>query len=342
MKLKTLMALFQKGRLPLIWRLAGLLTPFYRGGFVSAAASAGLLPLLAGGPLPLPQIAAGLKLGPEAHEALAAWLEVGVRLGELEAGPEGYSLRGRLARRLADPEHDSALAFLEEALTLHYDLIRRTPSLLRENRRFTLADQDGELIARSSRIMEPLVYEAIDLAVPRRGPVRLLEVGCGSGTYMKYAAQRNPQLTALGVELQPEVADAARRNLAAWQLGERVTVEAGDIRGFKPAPEFDVVTLHNNIYYFPWESRPGLLTFLRGFLKPGGRLLITTGCRGGSAIMALLNLWGAATQGCGRLPTPAEMVEHLKRGGFTEVQARRLYPGEAYYAFFGSSPGPAA
>ena len=85
-----------------------------------------------------------------------------------------------------------------------------------------------------------------------------------------------------------------------------------------------------------------MLAFLRGFLKPGGRLLLTTGCRGGSAIMALLNLWGAATQGCGQLPTPAEMLEQLRAGGFTNVQARCLYPGEAYYAFFGSSPSPGA
>lgn len=96
-----------------------------------------------------------------------------------------------------------------------------------------------------------------------------------------------------------------------------------------------MVTLHNNIYYFPFQSRPGLLAFVRGFLKPGGRLLLTTGCRGGSIFMELLNLWGAATEGCGRLPDPGEMVEQLKQGGFTSVTATRLYPFDSFYFFVG-------
>ena len=79
--------------------------------------------------------------------------------------------------------------------------------------------------------------------------MRLLEVGCGSGTYIRYATDRNSELTALGLELQPQVADMARRNLAAWGLSDRAEIETGDIRERKPTPVFDLVTLHNNLYY---------------------------------------------------------------------------------------------
>ena len=335
MKLATFMDMVLSGRLPLLYRVARLLEPFYRVSFTATAASLGLLRRLGSGPVPLERLAADLALPPDGLEALAAWLKIGVRLGELHWGPKGYTLKGRLSKALAEEKNDPAAAFLEEAASLHYDLIRRLPVRLQEGRFFTLEDQDGELIARSSRIMEPLVFEAIDAVIPASGPSRLLEVGCGSGTYMRYAAARNPDLTALGVELQPEVAEAARRNLREWGLGGRTAVEAGDIRELIPEAAFDVATLHNNIYYFPLEGRVEVLAHVRAFLKPAGRLLLTTGCQGGSVIMELLNLWGAATEGCGRLPTPAEMTAQLREAGFVAVKATRLYPFESYYSFVG-------
>ncbi len=337
MKLFTLWSLLRGGRLPLLLKLSRLLNSSYRANFLSAAAASGLLDLLAAGPVPFQEIAARLAPDPAFLDALTSWLQVGVKLGDLRQNEQGYFLGSRLAKKLADPRHDYAAAFLEEAVVLHRDLIRRFPLLAKEKRRFTLADQDGELIARSSRMIEPLVFEAIDSAVPKTGSFRLLEVGCGSGIYLKYSLERNPNLLALGIELQPPVAQAARSNLESWRLDQRADIVVGDIRTKNPKPIFDLVTLHNNIYYFPFDHRPELLSFLRGFLKPGGRLLLTTGCRGGSVIMELLNLWGAATEGCGQLPTPQEMVQHLRQGGFSGIKAHRLYPFETFYSFLGTA-----
>src|SRR6202043_2373160 len=119
---------------------------------------------------------------------------------------------------------------------------------------FSLADQDGELIARSSRVLEAFQAEVIQREVPDRGALRLLEIGCGSGVYLRYAANRNPSLTALGLELQPAVAEMARKNLRNWGLEARVSVEDGDFRERTPGELFDVATLYNNIYYFPVEE----------------------------------------------------------------------------------------
>ena len=129
----------------------------------------------------------------------------------------------------------------------------------------------------------------------------------------------------------------ARENLEAWGLTPRAAVEIGDLRDFPPKPVYDVATLHNNIYYFPTDERVTVLAHLRGFLKPGGRLLLTTGCREGTIFIGMLNLWGAATVGCGPLPLPTEMEAQFRQAGFQAVIAQKLYPFETYFAFVGIS-----
>ena len=212
------------------------------------------------------------------------------------------------------------------------------PARLRRGELWSLADQDGNVVARSSRVVEPVVFGAIDTLFPRTGPVRLIEIGCGSGTYIRHAASRNPALSALGLELQADVAEAARANLRAWGLEGRAQVEVGDVRERAPSREFDVATLHNNIYYFPVGERPALLAHVRRFLRPGGRLVLTTGCRGGGPTMHLLDLWAASTRGCGRLPEPAELEAQMREAGLRDVRSVRLMPGESYFAFAGDEP----
>jgi 4-hydroxy-2,2'-bipyrrole-5-carbaldehyde O-methyltransferase len=332
MKLSTLKALLAGGRLRLFFDVQRLLIPTYRLAFLSAAATDGLLARLRGGPIPAQQLLAELAPDPAVREGLVAWLAIGVRLGELS-----LDVQGRLARRLAEADHDAMAALVEEAASLHYDMLRDLPARAREARPMTLADQDGRLIARSSRVLEPILGEAVDDVVPARGAVRLLEIGCGSGIYIRRAAARNPQLTALAVELQPEVAAAARENIRAWGLESRATLEVGDVRHRAAEPAFDLATLHNNIYYFRVAERGSLLRHVRGFLRPGGRLLVTTGCQGGSPMMDLLNLWAASTAGCGPLPVADELVAQIKEAGFAEARSKRLVPGESFFAFVGST-----
>ena len=181
--------------------------------------------------------------------------------------------------------------------------------------------------------MEAFQTEAIDRFFPASGDASLLEIGCGSGFYIKYAANRNPSLVALGLELQPNVADVARRNIAEWGLQGRVRIEVGDIRLKAPNERFNIVTLYNNIYYFPVESRVSLLQHIRQFIKPRGFLLLITCCQGGSLGVEVLNLWGAATLSGGRLPGKQELISQLNRAGFQDVQTLRLIPGEGLFAF---------
>src|SRR2546426_947846 len=146
-----------------------LVVPCYRVAFLASGLSSGWLKALSSGPQPVEVLQFGVD--PSMVDGLQAWLRLGVALGELRAGPKGYALRGNLARKLIEPGNDAAAALLEETATLDIGVIERTPCRLRQNRPFTLAEQDARLIARSSRFAEPFICEAVDEVIPRRGPL---------------------------------------------------------------------------------------------------------------------------------------------------------------------------
>ena len=329
---KPFFKLQREGRLAPLLSIGAQLKPFYKLTWLAAAGEAGLLHRLAAGPASFDALAEFFAASGQGREALEAWLQFGVRLKLLSLGSHGYALRG-LAKSLAQPENDAALAMVEEVAGLHHMLIAQTLPRLRGGHLFTLADQDGELIARSSRILEAFQAEAIRRTFPATGVPRLLEIGCGSGVYLRYAAGSNPSLTALGIELQPPVAAMARKNLREWGLDARIQVDDGDFREKSFDERFDIATLYNNIYYFPVEERVSLLQRIGGVLKPGGFLLLTTCCQGGSLGTEALNLWGAATAGAGRLPSEEELAGQLRQAGFSTVKTTNLLPGDRFLAF---------
>ncbi len=333
MKLRTAVALLRSGQAGVLLSLQRLLKPYYRVCFLGAAAGSGLLRRLAGGPVALERLAAELAVAPDERDGLEAWLDLGVSLGELRRSPAGYALRGRLARALAQPDHDPAAALVEEAATLHQRWVTEAPQRLRESHRLSLDDLRGDLIARSSRTLEAFVGDAVEDVVPTRGAVRLFEIGCGSAIHIRSAAERNPELTAVGIDLAADVVALARENVHAWGLADRVRIEQGDVLQRPAGGDFDLATLHNNVYYFPVDRRAPLLAHVRSFLRPRGCLLLTTACQGGSPTTQLLNLWGALTAGCGRLPGRDELTAQLRGAGFTAVHSRRLIPMESFYAF---------
>jgi SAM-dependent methyltransferase len=335
MKVRTAVRIARSGDLGALLALPRLTAPYYRLCFLAAAAGSGLLRRLAGGPVPLDRLVDGRLGDPLLRDGLEAWLDLGVALGVLRRTSAGYQLRSRLARALADPGRDAVAALVEEAGTLHHRWIVEAPARTRDGRPFELADVPGDLVARSSRTLEPFVREAVEDAVPAHGAVRLLEIGCGSGVHIRHAADRNPELHALGLDLEPTVVALARDNMRAWGLANRVQIDEGDVRRQSATGDFDVATLHNNIYYFPVAERVALLSHVRRFLRPRGRLVVTTACRGGTPNTEVLNLWGALTAGCGRLPDRAELAEQLRAAGFSALRSRRIVPGERVYAIVG-------
>ncbi len=120
MTVKTLLGIFRQRRFRLMLGTMKRIGDFYRLSWLASAARQGVLRALAERPLPFDRLAKEFSPDPRTQDALRAWLQVGVRLGELESGPAGFALRGFMARRLAEERHDPVSAFIEEVVQLHH------------------------------------------------------------------------------------------------------------------------------------------------------------------------------------------------------------------------------
>ena len=313
------------------------LSPVYRSAFLTGATSSGLLRELAERPADLATLAARLDLKDE-QRRLKVWLDLGVQLGDLKLRGGRYELHSRFAKQLADPANDSVVGALEELTRFHFSVLRDAPEMLHSKRRYSLSDQDGPIIARASMVVRSLVAEAVNRTLDPHAPLRLLEIGCGSGIHVRHAATHNPNLTAVAVDFQDDVAKLAASNLDKWGLSDRIEVRQGDAFKIDLNETFDFVTMHQNIYYFAVDDRVETLKKVRALVKPGGKYLMTSACQGGSPSLAVLNMWLEYADFSGPLPEEHETVDQMRKAGFTDVKAFKIVPGEQFLGFIGTNP----
>ena len=102
------------------------------------------------------------------------------------------------------------------------------------------------------------------------------------------AASANPQATGIGIDLQKDVIAKTSERLVEWGLAPRFRVRYADIRQTcaETTGPFDLITLYNNIYYFPETERVRLLVSLRERLKPGGKLAVVSLFAGTTVVAA--------------------------------------------------------
>jgi len=331
MKLTTFIKLLSSGQSSLIFGLLKTGNEFYRASFISAALSRGVYDHFTEGKASFEHLCE--KMGVSNREGLWAWLELGVSLGELKRAGSEYQIKGKMSKAFLKRDNDAFKALWQEIVEYHYVYVVDTPAKLGKREWFPFDEVPGELVARSSRVNEPFIFEVVNDAIPYQGDFQLLEVGCGSGIYIQQACARNPELRVIGLELQEKVAAVARKNIQSWGLENRATIEHSDVRNYSSDQKFDLITLHQNIYYFPVQERKNLFQHLKEYLKPSGQILLTSVCQGGGPGIQALNIQVSTTEGFSHLPDTDQLCQQLKAAGFTHVQAKRLVPFESLWAF---------
>jgi SAM-dependent methyltransferase len=239
---------------------------------------------------------------------------------------------------MVDAAVDGLAALPEEAVVYGSDVYRCLPARLAGAPPGDYLAHHAELVARTSRVAEPIFSTLVTDVVRARRPRRVLDIGCGSGVYLRSVAEAAPEACGAGVDVAADVVALARRNLADWGLDGRYTVEEADLRDLpaRLGGPWDLVLLFQNIYYFAPDDRPALLDRLRR-LAPDGAVVVGTAVAGtGDPAAAHLDLVLRSTDGNVGLPTAAEMREGLAAAGFRTVDERRLAPLQPLRGFVAS------
>lgn len=132
--------------------------------------------------------------------------------------------------------------------------------------------------------------------------LRILDVGCGTGVLSLMLAQRFPNAKITGVEIEPEAAQEARKNVEASPWRDRVEICQADFLQYAcGAPKFDLI-ISNPPFFSNGELAPqlsrsmarheGALNFgtltsrTAALLNSGGRLAIVAPFESRSRLVA--------------------------------------------------------
>jgi 4-hydroxy-2,2'-bipyrrole-5-carbaldehyde O-methyltransferase len=304
-------------------------TAFVRLHYLASASRAGIIDAL-----PASQAELAERLEVSNADLLDGLVRLGLALGELSQEPDGrISLAGQRSLALVGEDGAPLVAMLEEFTGYHASVYRELPARIAGAPLGDYLGPTATVVANSSRVVEPFVASFVGTVVGRLRPRRLLEVGCGSGIYLRAAARAEPGLSGIGIDMDPEVVALASKNLRAWGLADSFRVLRADIRvpPNELAGPFDLVTLYNNVYYFAVDERPALFRKLRGWLGAEGGLSLVSMMQGGSTLAADLDLTLRSTVGATALPHLDQLQSQLHESGFDQVESFKLLATDPFY-----------
>ena len=156
---------------------------------------------------------------------------------------------------------------------------------------------------------------------------RLLDLGCGPGTYSIAIVQRNPQVRATLLDLPGPLAEA-RRLAAARQMADRLEFIAADAMRYTPEEPFDTVLISNTLHMIGPAGSRELLKRCYHMLTPGGRLIVQAQYLNDNRVSprwpTLLNLIQRVATPHGRNHAIGETKEWMEHAGLRNVQYIRL------------------
>jgi len=161
-------------------------------------------------------------------------------------------------------------------------------------------------------------------------PYDLLDVGCGSGTFVTLlAATRLPVRRVVALDYAAQMCRVARRKAQGGGCETFIRYVNADSEHLPFADgAFDVITCSNSFHHYPHQ--PEVIREMHRVLRPGGRLMLVDGFRDNVVGWFVFDVCIAAVEGAVH-HAPWSMVNRwFKQAGFREVTHRKFnywFPG---------------
>jgi SAM-dependent methyltransferase len=149
--------------------------------------------------------------------------------------------------------------------------------------------------------------------------LRFLDIGCKDGAFIRHLAPRNPDVRFVGVDIDSSNLPKSR--------GMTKFLEAdGTSLPFEPG-QFDIVTSFDVIEHIPWYLQEKHIDECSRVLRPGGRLIISTGnlltpTGGHNDLPMDFQFFGLLCAEDVRLRSWFWLARRLKRAGFNVQRVR--------------------
>ncbi len=296
------------------------------------------------------QLAREHRLAPDLLQAWLRAAEAHDLIRVVRARERAYQVCG-LARWLLESHQTEALvALVDSAVENHGPAFERMPGMLRGGER---PDFGGtahtQRAAQATRLVESRALEALARIPGARSAKRVLDIGCGHGTYLTGLLLRHRDVHGVGIEQDAGVAAIASRNIQAADLVRRAEIRVGDFMSLDfDAGSFDLILLNNSLYYFPPSSREALFERVKSRLGESGVFAIqiplvsdhlAARISGQTTTTAAFDLFLRSHNNLYGLPDLAEVHASLAAVGFNTIGEAAFLPGGSARYVWGKKTG---
>jgi ubiquinone/menaquinone biosynthesis C-methylase UbiE len=156
-------------------------------------------------------------------------------------------------------------------------------------------------------------------------PLKMLDVGCGTGLFASRVRAASPMVEVWGVDL---VSEMLAKGQPRWKFhqGHVVPVQGDSERLPFASGAFDIVTCANSFHHYPRQDRA--IAEMRRVLRPGGRLMVIDGYRDGPWGWFIYDVCVAAVEGDVHHASKRRFRELMTQAGLQAI-AQRVYHGPA-------------
>ncbi|RIW32300.1 class I SAM-dependent methyltransferase [Bacillus salacetis] len=223
-------------------------------------------------PASIEEVAAARELE---YDLLKQWVEVGIILKHFKR-LSGEKVRTMKKWKLPKSKSNrfSSGIILKEMMELHIPSLLAYPELLRnQTKQHFDSSVHGPTVAKTSTLLEQLAYPKVEKVMKKYNVDSVLDVGCGEAGYLRKLAKKFPHKKMVGVEVNEEVANSARKIV---EEHGNIEILNKDINEYQPEDRFKLVMANNLLHYIEPDERAGFFQNAAQWIKKNGALSIIT------------------------------------------------------------------